>query len=530
MPGTPRDEGDVFYLTTPIYYVNDAPHIGHGYTTVMGDILTRWHRQRGERVWYLTGTDEHGQKVLRKAEQNGVSPQDWVDNLIETEWKPLLETVDIANDDFIRTTEERHLVGAKAFWEQLHANDAVYKGEFSGWYSVGAEEWVNDDDVTDGDGEDEGFKVSTIDGSRVEHVAEENYFFRLSDYQDRLLALYEDRPEFIQPESSRNEIVQFVKRGLNDLSISRSTFDWGIQIPWDPTHVMYVWIEALLNYVTAIGYGSDQERFEELWPADVHLVGKDIARFHAVIWPAMQMAAGIEVSHRVFAHGWLLVGGQKMSKSKANGIRPSEIVDVFGSDAYRYYFSRALTFGRDGSISWEDIHARYTSELANGLGNLASRTTAMIGKYFEGRLPAAAELTAAETAVVDLVADATARADAAIEAIAPHEAVAAVWEIVEALNGYLAEQAPWQVAKTDLERTGTILATAAEGLRALCVLLAPVMPKSSAALWESLGAAEAIGPLAGQRVADVPTWGQLPVGTPVTKGAVLFPRIEAEEA
>jgi len=530
VPGTPRDAGDVFYLTTPIYYVNDAPHIGHGYTTVMGDIITRWHRQRGEDVWYLTGTDEHGQKVLRKAEENGVGPQEWVDKLIETEWKPLLETIDVANDDFIRTTEERHLVGAKAFWEQLHANGAVYKGEFSGWYSVGAEEFVNDDDVDDGEGEDEGFKVSAIDGTRLEEVTEENYFFRLSDYQDRLLALYEDRPEFIQPESSRNEVIQFVKRGLTDLSISRSTFDWGIQIPWDPSHVMYVWIEALLNYVTAIGYGTDDEAFEKRWPADVHLVGKDIARFHAIIWPAMQMAAGIEISQRVFAHGWLLVGGQKMSKSKANGIRPAEIVDVFGSDAYRYYFSRALTFGRDGSISWEDINARYHAELANGLGNLASRTAAMIGKFFGGNLPETGELTAAETAVADLVADVTARADAAIEAIAPHEAVAAVWEVVEALNGYLSEQAPWQVAKQDLARTGTILATTAEGLRALSVLLAPVMPKSSAVLWESLGAVEAIGPLADQRIGDVGTWGQLPAGTPVTKSAVLFPRIEVEDA
>ena len=528
MPATARDRDDVFYLTTPIYYVNDAPHIGHGYTTVMGDILTRWHRQRGERVWYLTGTDEHGQKVLRKAEQNGVSPLQWVDDLVAKEWQPLLQTLDIANDDFIRTTEERHVTGTKAFWQALYDNDAVYKGEFSGWYSVGAEEFVADDDVLDGEGEDEGHKVSALDGSRLEHVTEENYFFRLSDYQDRLLALYEDRPEFIQPESSRNEIIAFVKRGLNDLSISRSTFDWGIQIPWDPSHVFYVWIEALLNYATAIGYGTDDDRFAEIWPADVHLVGKDIARFHAVIWPAMQMAAGIEVSQRVFAHGWLLVGGQKMSKSKANGIRPSEIVDVFGSDAYRYYFARALTFGRDGSISWEDIHARYTAELANGLGNLASRTAAMIGKYFDGRLPAAGAPTEAEQAIADLVADAASRADDAIEAIAPHEAVAAVWEIVEALNGYLAEQQPWQVAKQDLDRTGTILATAAEGLRALSVLLAPVMPRATAALWDSLGADDAIGPLADQRIADVGAWGQLPAGTPVTKGAVLFPRIEVE--
>ncbi|MGJ9421274.1 methionine--tRNA ligase [Aeromicrobium sp. CF3.5] len=514
-----------FYLTTPIYYVNDAPHIGHAYTTLMGDILTRWHRQRGERVWYLTGTDEHGQKVLRKAEASGVEPQAWVDRLVETEWKPMLETIDVANDDFIRTTEQRHIDGSKAFWEDLYARDAVYKGEFAGWYSVGSEEFVGDDDVTPGEGDDAGSMVSTLDGSRVEQVTEENYFFRLSDYQQRLLDLYEQQPDFIAPASSRNEIISFVRRGLRDLSISRSTFDWGIEVPWDDEHVMYVWIEALLNYVTAIGYGTDEERFEELWPA-VHLVGKDIARFHAVIWPAMLMAAGRPVPHRVFAHGWLLVGGQKMSKSKANGIHPDELVAVFGSDAYRYYFARALTFGSDGSISYEDIHARYHADLANGLGNLASRVSAMIGKYFEGSLPAAGTVTSAEQAVIDLAATAVADADAAIEALAPQDALNSIWRLVDALNGYLAEQAPWKVAKEDLDRTATILATAAEGLRALAVVLAPVMPKAMAVLWDSLGATEAIGPLADQRIADAGRWGQLPAGTPITKSASLFPRIE----
>lgn len=520
-------DDQTYYLTTPIYYVNDAPHIGHGYTTVMGDILTRWHRQRGENVWYLTGTDEHGQKVLRKAQQNGVDPQEWVDRLVEAEWKPMLETLDIANDDFIRTTEQRHLDGSQAFWTDLYERDAVYKGGFSGWYSVGAEEFVGDDDVVDGEGDDEGHKVSVLDGSRVEQVTEENYFFRLSDYQDRLLELYEQRPDFIQPESVRNELISFVSRGLRDLSISRSTFDWGIEVPWDDEHVMYVWIEALLNYVTAIGYGTDADRFDATWPA-VHLVGKDIARFHAVIWPAMLMAAGQPVPHRVFAHGWLLVGGQKMSKSKANGIRPDELVSVFGSDAYRYYFARALTFGSDGSISFEDMHARYHADLANGLGNLASRVAAMIGKYFDGQLPPVASTTADEQAVIDLAATAVDDADGAIDALAPQDALASIWRLVDELNGYLADQAPWQVAKTDLERTGTILATAAEGLRVLAVALAPVMPKATAVLWESLGAADAIGPLADQRIADAATWGQLPTGTAITKPASLFPRIEMD--
>jgi len=519
-----------FYVTTPIYYVNDAPHIGHGYTTVMGDILTRWRRQRQEPVWYLTGVDEHGQKVLRSAEAHGTTPQAWVDRLVAEEWKPMLRTIDIANDDFIRTTEQRHEQGAQAFWQELYDRGAVYQGSFSGWYSVGSEEFVGDDDVLDGSGDDEGYKVSALDGSRLEYMTEENYFFRLSEYTDRLLELYEERPDFIQPEAARNEVVAFVKRGLKDLSISRSTFDWGIPLPWDSQHVMYVWIEALLNYVTAAGYGVEPERFDELWPADVHIVGKDIARFHAVIWPAMLMAAGQPVPHRVYAHGWLLVGGQKMSKSKANGIHPAEIVDTFGSDAFRYYFSRALTFGSDGSISWEDIAARYHAELANGFGNLASRVAAMIGKYFEGILPAATESGPAEAALTDLIAGAASEADAAMDRIAPQEAMDEVWRVVDALNGYLTEQEPWKVAKQDdqRERLATVLATAAEGLRVLAVLLNPVMPKACATLWESLGAESPLGPLADQPLAEAATWGQLPAGTVITKTPSLFPRIELQ--
>ena len=521
-----------FYITTPIYYVNDAPHIGHGYTTVMGDIISRWHRQRGEKVWYLTGTDEHGQKVLRKATDNGVSPQEWVDKLVEEEWKPLLKTIDAANDDFIRTTEQRHIDGSRAFWQDLYDRGAVYKGEFAGHYSVGSEEFVSEDDVADGEGEDEGFKISKLDGSRVELVSEENYFFKLSDYQQQLLDFYDANPDFIQPESARNEVISFVSRGLKDLSISRSTFDWGIQVPWDEKHVFYVWIEALLNYVTAAGYASDPDRFNQLWPANIHLVGKDIARFHAVIWPAMLFAAGQPVPHQVFAHGWLLVGGQKMSKSKANGIRPDEIVDTFGSDAYRYYFARALTFGSDGSISWEDISARYHAELANGFGNLASRVAAMIGKYFDGILPHAGETTAAEHKVIDTVASAVADADDAIDAVAPQDALSAIWRIVDELNGYITEQEPWKVAKDPDagDRLATILATSAEGLRALAVLLNPVMPKASAVLWDSLGARPTLGELSDQLVSSVAHWGQLHPGSTITKPASLFPRIEVSDA
>ena len=521
-------QGRTFYVTTPIYYVNDAPHIGHGYTTVIGDIITRWHRQRGEDVWYLTGLDEHGLKVLRTAQANGKTPKEWTDHLVETEWRPVLDTIDVINDDFIRTSEERHESGAKRFWQDLYDKGAVYKGEFSGWYSVGSEEFVDEADVRDGEGDDAGHKVSALDGSRLEHITEENYFFPLSQFQQALLDLYESNPDFVQPASARNEVVAFVKRGLKDLSISRSTFDWGVQVPWDTKHVMYVWIEALLNYMTAAGYGHDDEKFERLWPANIHLVGKDIVRFHAIIWPAMLMAAGLPLPGQVFAHGWLLVGGEKMSKSKLNGIRPDELVNAFGSDAYRYYFARAITFGQDGSISWEDIHARYHAELANGFGNLASRAASMIGSYFDGSLPAAGELGAAEQRVVETVATAVADADSAIDAVAPQDALAAVWSIVDALNGYLTEQEPWKVAKDESqrERLGTILNTAAEGLRVLAVLLNPVMPKSSAALWDALGAEDVLGALADQRIDSVAAWGQLPSGTTVTKPPSLFPRIE----
>ena len=394
-------EQKAFYVTTPIYYVTAVPHIGNAYTTVAGDVLTRWHAQRGERTWYLTGTDEHGQKVMRSAEAQGMSPQDWTDKLVEESWKPAWRDVDIAYDDFIRTTEPRHTERVREFWQTLFDNGDVYAGEYEGPYCVDSEEFkLPADIVTDPDGT----QRCSVHGTVLETVSETNYFFRLSAYADRLLALYRDRPEFVAPASARNEVVAFVEQGLQDLSITRSTFDWGIRVPWDDRHVLYVWIDALLNYVTAAGYGTDPARFAELWPADVHLVGKDILRFHAVIWPAMLMAAGVDVPRQVFAHGWLLVGGEKMSKSKLTAIAPREITDHFGSDAFRYYFLRTIAFGSDGSFSSEHLSAVYTSELANGLGNLASRIAAMVGRYFDGKLPEATDHGPAEQALADKLA------------------------------------------------------------------------------------------------------------------------------
>ncbi len=376
--------GESFYITTPIYYPSDVPHIGHGYTTVAVDALARWHRQAGDDTWMLTGTDEHGQKMLRAAAANGATPQEWVDRLVSEAWFPLLKTLDVANDDFIRTTQQRHEERVQKFVQAIYDRGYIYAGEFEALYCVGCEEFKTESEIVDGTGPFEGLKVCAIHSKPLELLQEKNYFFKLSEFQGKLLELY--KTDFVRPESARNEVVSFVKQGLKDLSISRSTFDWGIPVPWDQSHIIYVWVDALLNYATAVGYGAEPEEFARRWPA-YHVVGKDILRFHAVIWPAMLMAAGVEVPRGVFAHGWLLVGGEKMSKSKLTGIAPSEITDVFGSDAYRFYFLSAIAFGQDGSFSWEDLSARYQAELANGFGNLASRTTAMIDRYFEGIVP-----------------------------------------------------------------------------------------------------------------------------------------------
>ncbi|MCU1424790.1 MAG: methionine--tRNA ligase, partial [Microbacteriaceae bacterium] len=474
--------GDSFYIATPIYYVNDVPHIGHAYTEVAADVLARWHRQSGDDTWLLTGTDEHGQKILRTAVANDTTPQAWADKLVEEAWLPLLETINIGNDDFIRTTDPRHEKAVTIFLQKLHDDGYIYSGEYEGYYCVGCEEYKQLDDLVQSEtGDYAGQLVCKIHSRPIEVLKEKNYFFRMSDFQQRLLDLYEERPDFIQPESVRNEIMQFVKQGLSDLSISRSSFDWGIKIPWDDSHVLYVWFDALLNYITAIGYGVDDEQFQRRWPA-TQLVGKDIARFHAVIWPAMLMAAGLQPPKQVFGHGWLLVGGEKMSKSKLTGIAPTEITDTFGSDAFRYYFMRAIAFGQDGSFSWEDLSARYQAELANGFGNLASRVVAMVTRYFDGVVPPEGEPADADRAIHAVVSAASDLADASIEKLAVHDALAAIWRIVDELNGYITDQEPWALSKdpANRERLGTVLYTAVDGLRALAVLLSPVLPEATA--------------------------------------------------
>ena len=519
--------GRSFYITTPIYYPSDVPHIGHGYTTVAVDTLARWHRQAGDDTWMLTGTDEHGQKMMRAAAANGATPQEWVDRLVTESWFPLLETLDVANDDFIRTTQERHEERVKAFVQAIYDRGYIYAGEFEALYCVGCEEFKTEAEILPGTGEFEGLKVCAIHSKPLELLQEKNYFFKLSEFQDRLLELYASQPDFIRPESARNEVVSFVRSGLKDLSISRSTFDWGIEVPWDDSHVIYVWVDALLNYATAVGYGTDPEQFDRRWPA-YHVVGKDILRFHAVIWPAMLMAAGLDVPRGVFAHGWLLVGGEKMSKSKLTGIAPTEITDVFGSDAYRFYFLSAIAFGQDGSFSWEDLSARYQAELANGFGNLASRTVAMIGKYFDGVVPAPGGYTEADLEIQRVVADAASGADAAMERFRIDEAIDRIWTIVDELNGYITINEPWALAKDEAkrERLQTVLFTVAEGLRALTVLLSPVMPEATAKLWLALGVSETLGSLEEQLIREAGKWGALRPGTTVNGLAPLFPRVE----
>jgi len=522
--------GDSFYIATPIFYVNDVPHIGHAYTEVAADVLARWHRQSGDDTWLLTGTDEHGQKILRTAVANDTTPQAWADKLVADAWQPLLKTINIKNDDFIRTTDKRHEEAVTIFLQKLYDDGYIYSGEYEGYYCVGCEEYKQQDDLIETkDGDYAGQLVCKIHGRPIEVLKETNYFFRMSDFQQRLLDLYTSRPDFIQPESVRNEIIQFVKQGLADLSISRSSFDWGIKIPWDHSHVVYVWFDALLNYISAIGYGTDDENFSRRWPA-MQLVGKDIARFHAVIWPAMLMAAGLDVPTRVFGHGWLLVGGEKMSKSKLTGIAPQQITDTFGSDAFRYYFMRAISFGQDGSFSWEDLSARYHSELANGFGNLASRVIAMINRYYDGVLPAPGEYSEADLAIQQVVAKATTDADAAIGRVAIHESIASIWTIVDELNGYITIQEPWVLAKKDetRERLGTVLYTAADGLRALAVLLSPVIPEATAKLWNALGGPDTLGALESQDLTSAGVWAQLPSGTTIGALEPLFPRIETE--
>ncbi|HET7237028.1 MAG TPA: methionine--tRNA ligase [Actinomycetota bacterium] len=509
---------DLFYITTPIYYPNDVPHIGHAYTSVAADAIARYHRLRGDEVFQLTGTDEHGLKLQRAAEAAGADPKSWVDGM-EPQWREVWARLAIGYDDYIRTTEPRHEKAVQQLLTAVHENgrEDIYLGTYEGLYCVSCEAYYTEGELIDGN--------CPIHGRPVEHLREENYFFRLSAYADRLLEHYERNPGAVEPETRRNEVLSLIRGGLQDFSISRTSFDWGIPLPWDPNHVCYVWFDALTNYITAAGYGTDPERFARTWPANVHLIGKDIVRFHAVYWPAMLMAGGVEPPTQVWAHGFITVGGQKMSKTNATGIHPFELVDHFGVDSYRYYFLREIAFGADGSFSWESMVDRHNADLANGLGNLASRVLAMLGSSFGGVVPAPAS-EGAQADLPDVIADAVRRYEEHLSQVAPTQAIAAVWDVVDRANGYLVQKEPWKLAKDPAraEELAGVLYASAETLRILAVLISPIMPGAAERLWTQLGIPE---PLSSQRLPEAARWGGLVPGTATAKGESLFPRLES---
>lgn len=512
---------DAFYITTPIYYINDVPHLGHAYTTVAADFIARFRRLQGRDVYFLTGTDEHGQKIARAAEAKGMSPKEWADSIVPR-WKDVWAALDISNDDFIRTTETRHEGPVQTFVQALYDRDEIYLGSYEGLYCVGCEAFKVPDELVDG--------KCPLHGVEPDVVEEENYFFRLSSYAERLIDWYESNPRSVMPETRRNEVLGKVKQGLEDLSMSRVSFEWGIPIPWDPKHVIYVWIDALQNYITAVGYGSDQQRYERFWPADVHFIGKDILWFHAVIWPAMLMALDVPLPETVFAHGFLQVGGEKMSKSRLTGISPYDLIETFGVDGYRYYFTREFSFGHDGEFSWESMVTRYNSDLANDFGNLASRVLTMITRYLDGVVPqppSDAELEAADEGLRHTYQEAFAGMERAIDDIAPHEALKSAWAFVRKANAYVEEVTPWALAKDAgrRRRLEVVLYHLVDALRLMALMVSPIAPRAAQELWRRLGLD---GAVESRNYATDGRWGLFTAGTKVVGGDPLFPRVEEE--
>ncbi|MBN9507666.1 MAG: methionine--tRNA ligase [Alphaproteobacteria bacterium] len=471
-----------FYITTPIYYVNGAPHIGHAYTSIASDVLARFKRLDGYDVFFLTGTDEHGQKVEKAAAAAGLDPQRFTDQ-IAADFRDMAEKMGISFDDFIRTTEDRHKVSCAELWRRIAAADQIYLGHYEGWYAVRDEAFY-----------DEGELVTRPDGSKaapsgapVEWVREPSYFFRLSAWQDRLLRFYDENPDFIAPPGRRNEVVSFVRSGLRDLSVSRTSFRWGIPVPGDPAHVMYVWLDALTNYVTACGFPDPAAPRWHFWPADLHVIGKDILRFHAVYWPAFLMAAGLPVPKRVTSNGWWTVEGEKMSKSLGNVIAPRELVATYGLDQVRYFLLREKPFGGDGTLSHQALVTRINVELANDLGNLAQRTLALIARNCEGKLPERGAPTAEDAALLDASAALPALLRERLDRQAFHEALDEAWKVIRAANAYIDHQAPWALRKTDPARMAAVLRVLADALRVVATVLQPFMPGSMASMLDQLG-------------------------------------------
>lgn len=526
-----------FYITTPIYYVNAAPHLGTAYCTILCDVMARYKRATGHDVKFLTGLDEHGEKVQRAAEEHGMTPQEWCDSLAPA-FHEIWKTLEISNDDFIRTTEPRQVKAVQHLWERMREAGYIYKGSYDGWYCVPEETYFTETQVTKADEErhTEGQHLCPDCGRPLERVQEESWFFKLSAFQDRLLALYDEHPDFVMPDFRMNEVRSFVEGGLRDISVSRTSFDWGIPVPFDERHVTYVWFDALLNYATAVGFGDPAlaDEYARRWPAQFNVVGKDIIRFHCVIWPAMLMAIGEAVPNHVFAHGFLMVRDDetgknvKMSKSLGNAIAPQDVIDLMGVEGYRYYFMTDCVPGEDGGISYGRMEQVYNADLANSWGNLVSRSLNMSAKYFDGRTPELAEGWADEDSPLRAIAEGLAeRYCAHMDLIQYGQAKDAVMELVHAANHYIEDSAPWTVAK-DPERAGeltAIIANLLESIRICAHLLAPFMPETSAEVLRRMSLGDEVGT---DDLVATCAWGGLAGGVPVTKGSALFPRLQGK--
>lgn len=509
---------DSFYITTPIYYVNDVPHIGHAYTTIAADIAARFRRLSGDEVFFLTGTDEHGQKVEKAASEKGETPIELADRVVRR-FTGLWEKLNISNDDFIRTTQERHKKTVQTLFKIVEAKGDIYLGEYEDWYCTPCETFLTETQLVDG---------RCPDCRReVEKLKEESYFFRMSAYQDKLLKHIEENPDFIQPQSRRNEIMAFVKEGLKDLSISRTTFKWGIPVPGNEKHVIYVWFDALSNYLTAVGYFEDEKRFSTYWPADIHLIGKDILRFHTVYWPTFLMAAGLPLPRKVFAHGWWTVEGEKMSKSKGNVVDPYSLTDEYGVDQIRYFLMREVTFGLDGDFSKAALTGRINSDLANDLGNLLNRSLTMTANYSSAIVPEAGKQSEEDRELIDIAASSLKGYRESLEKLSFNRALDHLWEFIREVNRYIDHNAPWKLNKEgDTERLHTVVYTFLEALRRISVMLYPFMPSSAEKMWEQLGIKNNREALT---LKSLEKWGGLRAGTVTKKGDILFPRVETRE-
>ena len=509
---------ETFYITTPIYYVNDVPHIGHAYTTIAADVLARYHRACGREVHFLTGTDEHGQKIAQAAEEQGLAPIELADKVVEG-FRELWTKLEISNDDFIRTSQPRHEKQLTAIVSKLIEKGDIYLGQYEGWYSVTEEQFVSENEAAENE-----YKCA-ISGKPLQKVKEDNYFFRLSKYHDRLLAYLDEHKDFVKPEARYNEVYSRVKEGLRDLAVSRPSLEWGVQMPNDPGHTVYVWVDALSNYITALDYTDQGEKWR-YWPADVQFIGKDILWFHAVIWPCLLMALDVELPRCVFAHGWWTHDGKKMSKSRGNFVDPSDYLDKYGPDAFRYFVLREVPFGRDGDFSDESFVRRYNTELANDVGNLLSRTVTMIERYCQGKVPKAGGSGAAEVELEETGQQLAGLVEQAMAECKFHTALEAILGLAGAANRYIDTTAPFKLAKesdsASRERLETVLYNCAEAVRLLGVFLSPFLPSSMAKVWEQLCWEEA-----GQSLlSESGRWGVLASGTVVRKGASLFPRVD----